>query len=631
MSLIPQSFIDDLLNRVDIVDVIDRRVKLKKTGKNYSACCPFHDEKTPSFTVSPDKQFYYCFGCGANGNAIGFVMEYERQGFVDAVENLAQHMGLEVPRETSAKKENQSNQAKTLYSLLKSASDYYQKQLKSHPAKEFPVRYLKSRGLTGVIARDFRIGFAPQGWDNLITALAQNEETASNLVKSGLVIDKPEEKKRYDRFRYRIMFPIHDVRGRVIAFGGRVLGEDKPKYLNSPETDVFHKSKELYGLYEARQKNRTLESLLVVEGYMDVIALAQFGITNAVATLGTACGKDHLSLAFRYVEQVIFCFDGDNAGRKAAKRALTNALSSMTDGRQIKFLFLPEGQDPDSLVRSIGAERFGNLLENATPLEDFLFEVAAENIDVKTMDGRARFSKMAAPLIQEIPHGIFHELMLESLARRTGLSKEQLEDIQAENLPETIVEEYEPQEVTPYLGEFEDIPPELEDLSPKPTSSQFNRPSSITLNPVRTATILLVENPQLLQELVLEQEIKIEGDEELERLNEIMTYLKRRPSSNFNNIMGFWAGSRGIEAQHKLAELVANQCFGSVKSIESYDPKNELVQALSSIIRRQKVEESQRELDELKAKPTSERSPEEKKRYLELVSQVYRQKKPTKT
>ena len=620
MSRIPQHFIDDLLSRLDIVDVVDRRVKLKKAGKNYSACCPFHDEKTPSFTVSPDKQFYYCFGCGANGNAIGFVMEYERRGFVDAVESLAQHAGVEVPRETNPTFEKEVSQAKQLYTVLETAAQFYQEKLKSHPARENAVRYLKSRGLSGVIARDFGLGYAPPGWDNLLNALGTNEEQISLLNLSGLLIEKPDEKKRYDRFRDRIIFPIRDIRGRVIAFGGRVLGNDKPKYLNSPETDVFHKGKELYGLFEARSQNRTLEHLLVVEGYMDVIALAQYGITNAVATLGTACGKDHLSLAFRYVEKVIFCFDGDKAGRLAAKRALTNSLSSMRDGRQITFLFLPEGQDPDSLVRSIGSDRFSELFGQATPLEDFLFETAAENIDIKTMDGRARFSKVAAPLINEIPPGIFHELMLENLAKRTGLSKQQLEDIEPETYVRLEIESPETESKEKSSANIEE--PELQKIP--------QRASSVTLNPVRTATILLVETPRLLQEIALDLEIEDYGDEEIQRLKDILSYLKRRPDSNFNNIMGFWAGAKGIEAQHKLAELVANQCFGSVKSIESYEPLQELREALATIVRRQEAEKSQQELNQLKAKLNQEHTPEEKKRYLELVNQVYQQKKSTK-
>lgn len=443
MNRIPQTFIDDLLSRIDIVDIIDHRVKLKKSGKNYSACCPFHDEKTPSFTVSQEKQFYYCFGCGATGSALTFLIEYERLGFIDAVENLAKTAGIEVPRETSKVNKAADSKRKKLYQVLEKAAQFYGEHLKSHPQRDNAVRYLKERGLTGSIAKDFMVGYAPQGWDNLLGTLGTSSDTQQSLIDAGLVISKQEDDKQYDRFRHRIMYPIRDVRGRVIGFGGRVLGNDKPKYLNSPETDVFYKSRELYGLYEARQANRQLDQLLVVEGYMDVIALAQYDITNAVATLGTACGEDHLQLAFRYTSHIVFCFDGDNAGRKAAKRALLNSLSSMQDGRQIRFLFLAEGQDPDTLVRHIGKDRFISELDNAQPLEEFLFDVAAEGLDIGTMEGRARFSKVAAPLINLLPEGVFRELMFGSLATRTGLSAEILRELTKE--PIKVVEDSKPE------------------------------------------------------------------------------------------------------------------------------------------------------------------------------------------
>ena len=352
--------------------MVDRRVKLKRAGKNYTACCPFHDEKTPSFSVSPDKQFYYCFGCGANGNAVGFLMEYERRGFVDAVESLARDAGLEVPRESPSQQDNALlRKRNSTYDVLEEATRFYERQLREHPSKGVAVSYLKNRGLTGIIAKNFGIGLAPPGHHNLLNALGSTEYARESLVNAGLVIEKPEENKIYDRFRNRITFPIRNLKGKVVGFGARVLGDEKPKYLNSPETLVFNKSRELYGLYEARQNNRELESILVVEGYMDVIALNQFGITNAVATLGTACGEEHLNLAFRYTSELIFCFDGDTAGKNAAKRAFSNALSSMSDGRQIRFLFLPDGQDPDTLVRAIGTDRFKAQLKTAVALEDF--------------------------------------------------------------------------------------------------------------------------------------------------------------------------------------------------------------------------------------------------------------------
>ena len=347
---IPQKFLDDLLDRVDIVEVVDRRVKLKKTGKNYSARCPFHEEKTPSFSVNPDKQFYYCFGCGAGGNALGFVMDYENVDFLQAVETLAGSLGLEIPREQARGGNAQPNRdegSKTLYAMLEAAAQYYQKQLRTHPQARRAVDYLKQRGLTGHIAKRFDLGFAPPGWDNLLQALGTDDAQRKLLMDAGMLVQN-EAGRTYDRFRDRVIFPIRDQRGRIIAFGGRVLGDDKPKYLNSPETSVFSKGRELYGLYQARQANRKLERVLVVEGYMDVIALAQHDITQASATLGTATSQTHLERLYRLTPEVVFCFDGDAAGRKAALRALEATLPCMEDGRQARFLFLDEGEDPDT-------------------------------------------------------------------------------------------------------------------------------------------------------------------------------------------------------------------------------------------------------------------------------------------
>jgi DNA primase len=425
---IPRAFIDDLIERVDIVEVVDHRVKLKKSGKNYSACCPFHDEKSPSFTVSPDKQFYYCFGCGATGNALGFLMEYERLAFPDAVENLAKLAGLTVPREENTDpKQRERQQAQeqarnTLYTLMEASSAFYQLQLRESNTRNIAVSYLKNRGLSGQIAKDFGIGYAPPGWDNLSSTIGSSNEKQDRLLEAGMLIHNEEKGRLYDRFRDRIMFPIRDTRGRVIGFGGRVLGDDKPKYLNSPETPVFSKGKELYGLYEARQAHKQLPRLLVVEGYMDVVALAQYDIRYGVATLGTACGPDHLARAFRFTNEIVFCFDGDAAGRKAARRALENSLVAMEDGRKVKFLYLPEGEDPDTLIRQIGTDKFTKLIEGATPLESFLFDEMGRNIDTQTMEGRAHLCKITAPMLDELPRGIYRELMFQQLANRTKLN-----------------------------------------------------------------------------------------------------------------------------------------------------------------------------------------------------------------
>src|SRR5690554_5237586 len=427
MSRIPQSFIDELLDRIDLVEVVDHRVKLKKSGKNYSARCPFHDEKTPSFTVSPDKQFYYCFGCGAGGNALGFVMDYDRADFPRAVELLASMAGMEVPRESrerSAAESRADSRRKQLYQILSEADRYYRTQLRIHPDAGLATSYLKKRGLTGAIASRFGIGFAPPGWDNLITQLGHDDERIQLMLEAGLLVRKEDSPNRiYDRFRQRILFPIRDTRGRTIGFGGRVLGDDKPKYLNSPESPVFHKGQELYGLYEARKYNRQLNEIIVVEGYMDVIALAQQGLRNAVATLGTATSEEHIKRLFRVVPSILFCFDGDNAGRKAAWRALEATLSNLKDGQQARFLFVPDGEDPDSLIRSEGLEAFqARMTQQAVPLTEYFFTHLAEEVNLESLEGKAHMATLAAPLIERIPGANLRALMRQKLTQMTGLA-----------------------------------------------------------------------------------------------------------------------------------------------------------------------------------------------------------------
>ncbi len=618
MSRIPQNFIDDLLNRLDIVEVVDHRVKLKKSGKNYSACCPFHEEKTPSFTVSPDKQFYYCFGCGATGNAIGFLMEYERQGFVDAVESLAKTAGLEVPKEQQNEKQlERESRSKALYKVLEKANNYYQQQLREHPHRHRAVQYLKNRGLSGQIAKGFGIGYAPPGWDNLLQKLGLSEGEIHILVESGLVIHKQEESKTYDRFRDRIMFPIKDTRGRVIGFGGRVLNNEKPKYLNSPETPVFQKGSELYGLYEARQSKHSPESLVVVEGYMDVIALAQYDINNAVATLGTACGEEHLKLAFRYVSEVVFCFDGDNAGRTAAKRALLASLSAMEDGRQIRFLFLPEGQDPDSLVRQIGQDRFLAQIKSALPLEDFLFDVAAENLDISSMEGRARFSKIAAPLLNKLPNGVYRELMFSNLAKRTGLERDVLQELTQEKI------KLEIEEVGDETAGPEDPQGQTHPSSNPETSTVTAIPrSAVRLNPVLSATILLLDNPELAAESSPHLQRFEHADADTQRLYTLLDYIDSRPNCNFNSIIGFWGAKFGTESMRELSGLVANPFMGSSKNQPSYDSQKELEAAFSKINAHYRKQQNQRELAELNSLGPKNLSEDQKQRLKELTRAV---------
>lgn len=420
---IPQTFIDDLLNRIDIVDVIDARVPLKKAGSLYKACCPFHSEKTPSFVVTPSRQTYHCFGCGAHGTALGFLMEYEHRSYPDAIEELAASIGLEVPREGGATpRRDDRNDA--LYPLMERAADWYQQQLRKHPDAERAVAYLKQRGLSGEIAAEYGIGFAPNDWHGLDNAF---DEAKEPWITAGMFI-KRDDGKVYDRFRDRVMFPIRDRRGRVIAFGGRTLGDDKAKYLNSPETPIFHKGNELYGLFELRKAIRDPRRVLVVEGYMDVVALAQFGIRNAVATLGTATTREHLDTLYRVVDEVVFCFDGDNAGRQAAWRALENVFPVMQDGRQARFLFLPEGEDPDTLVRKEGKEAFEARVEKSKALSDYFFGALGDQVDLDSIDGRARLAELARPHLEKLPVGLFRELMLERLSQLVRFNTTALRD-----------------------------------------------------------------------------------------------------------------------------------------------------------------------------------------------------------
>jgi DNA primase len=420
MAKIPQTFIDDLLTRINIVDVVDKAVPLKKTGANHSARCPFHNEKSPSFTVSQSKQFYYCFGCGASGNAIGFLMQHDHMGFVDAIRHLAGQVGMQVPLEDNP---DDSQGRRQLYTVMVQASEYYQAQLRTHtPA----IDYLKARGLDGKIAKKFQLGYSPEGWDTLRSNLTDIDN--DKLLACGLEV-KNDKGRIYDRFRDRIMFPIRDRQGRTIGFGGRVLSDEKPKYLNSPETDIFHKGSELYGLYEAQQANRQLTQLIVVEGYMDVIALAQFGIDNVVATLGTATTKQNAERLFRYCSNIVFCFDGDKAGRAAAWRALENILPLLDDGLNVRFMFLADGDDPDNLVRNEGVTAFQQAVEHATPFSQFILTRLGQDADLATVEGRSRLTKLAEPMIKQIPGKVLQQLLLDELAKRAQMDAAGLRDI----------------------------------------------------------------------------------------------------------------------------------------------------------------------------------------------------------
>ena len=517
---IPTQFIDQLLNRVDIVDIVNRRVPLKKAGRDYQACCPFHDEKTPSFTVSPSKQFYHCFGCGAHGSAIGFLMEYDNLGFVEAVEELAQQAGLDVPREGG---HEQGPDLRPLYTLMEASSRFYQQQLKHHANGPFAVDYLKSRGLSGKIAATYAIGYAPPGWDNLVNALGQEKTALSQLVKCGMINES--DGKRYDRFRSRIIFPIRDPRGRTIGFGGRVLGDDKPKYLNSPETPLFHKGRELYGLYEARQANNKITRLLVVEGYMDVVALAQHGILNAVATLGTATTHEHLELIFRTCQEVVFCFDGDRAGSDAAWKALQTSLPLMRDGREVRFLFLPQGEDPDTQIRKEGSDAFNQRIEQALPLSEFLFQHLTSQVHMETIDGRAKLAQLARPHLEKLPKGVFRQMMFQRLEELVGVKGEHLDSAPRQSTPNT---------------------------TQRPAQS---RQKSQAPTPIRTAIALLLDHPHLYSVAEdVAKEWQAWDNPGIEILKQLLEIIRAQPTLNKAALLERWRDTEHFSHLNKLTQ-----------------------------------------------------------------------------
>lgn len=588
MARIPQGFIDDLLDRLDIVDVVGARIDLRKTGKNYSARCPFHNEKTPSFSVSPDKQFFYCFGCGAGGNAIGFVMDHDHLSFPEAVENLARHCGMEVPREANRDSAIDTYRRK-LYKVMEDADRFYRTQLRQHGDKDIAIKYLKKRGLSGTISSTFGIGFAPQGWDNLITHLCQHDDDIKTLIDAGLIVQKEDgRKKTYDRFRNRIIFPIRDTRGRTIGFGGRVLDDSKPKYLNSPETPIFHKGRELYGLYEAHKALGTITSLVVVEGYMDVVALNQHGIHNVVATLGTAATVDHLEKLFRYTSDVIFCFDGDSAGVKAAERALETCLPAMTDGRTARFLFLPDGEDPDTLVRKLGKDSFNQMLDNAQPLSDFLFSHLEEGINLATLDGKARLSQLAAPMVNKLPKGVFQNLMLRELAKRTDMDVEELTAIIAQPEEETEAAiDHDHQEIdhAPPTIEDANYPTELYedhyytdydyskgdpfDGQPVEQNIAVNK-RRLKLSPVERLILLLLHQTELRTEVAAIENLKTLDDPHGEILADLCALLNEYPNYSLNHVLSYY----GQERREVLARIVAADMLG----VKTENPRDNIAE-----------------------------------------------------
>ena len=510
---IPDSFIEELLARSDIVELIERRVPLKRSGSEFQACCPFHDEKTPSFTVSPRKQFYHCFGCGAHGSAIGFLMQYEGLEFLDAIEELARAAGLEVP----AGGKQQPRVDTSLFDILRSSAKFYIDELRKNPDA---VAYLKGRGLSGEICRDFEIGYAPAGWDGLIRKLGTDPKKIEMLKQAGMLsIGKSGP---YDKFRNRIMFPIHDRRGRVIAFGGRALSDDGPKYLNSPETALYHKGRELYGLYLARQRSSRLDHIIVVEGYMDVVALAQFGFKNVVATSGTATTASQVELLFRSADTVVFCFDGDKAGRQAAWRALEETLPKLRDGLQAKFLFLPEGEDPDSMVRKQGEAVFAGHIDNAVPLSEFFFERLTADIDLGSLDGRAKFVEKARPHIEALPAGGFRDMMISQLESRS----------------------------------FHKInKPVLGPVARSQGNDERGKPVQ-TRTPLRVAMAHLVQNPALVEQLQGSEELAAPRNADIQGIEifrELVDFCMDRPNISTAQLLELWHGHPALPHLEKLA------------------------------------------------------------------------------
>lgn len=546
-GLIPQHFIDDLITRADIVEVLGRRIPLKKAGREYKACCPFHDEKTPSFTVSPAKGFYHCFGCGVHGTALGFLMEYDHMEFVEAVESLAGMMGIEVPREESQRPARRYDE---LFELMQKVEKHYQQELRKHqPAAD----YLKARGIDGATAKRFGIGYAPSGWSHLLDKFGTSREASDRLLAVGLIIRK-DNGKHYDRFRERIMFPIRDSRGRCIGFGGRVMGQEKPKYLNSPETVLFHKGRELYGLYEARQAIRNIERLVVVEGYMDVIGLARHGIDFAAATLGTATTDEHLNRLFRLSDEVHFCFDGDRAGRAAAWRALETALPQIREGRQIRFVFLPEGQDPDSYVQNDGAGGFEKAMDQSLALSDYLVEELASQVDMKSLDGRARLAELARPLVNKIPPGVYKALLIERLAASVGLAAPKLEAILAKDPSK------------PTLGA------RRKGLS---GLRQKSRPAAGKPSIVRHAITLLLNHPDAADQLDVEQLAGVTKPG-TELLRDLIETVQSEPTMTTARLLERW---RMHEEGRYLGKLAAAELPVS----EDFDAAAELEQCIAQL------------------------------------------------
>ncbi|OOF61323.1 DNA primase [Rodentibacter sp. Ppn85] len=586
-GLIPRPFIDDLLTKSNIIDVINSRIKLKKAGRDYQACCPFHHEKTPSFTVSEKKQFYHCFGCGAHGNAISFLMDYDKLEFVEAIEELAAMAGLEVPYEKRSNSANQRPQAsyqtkRNLYELMQDIAKFYQEQLPLNiPAQS----YLQQRGLSAEVIERFQIGFVPNAMDSVLRKFAVNREEQQKLLDLGM-LSSNDRGNIYDKFRNRIMFPIRDKRGRTVAFGGRVLGDEKPKYLNSPETITYHKGSELYGLYEALQMSDEPQKLLVVEGYMDVVALAQFGVNYAVASLGTSTTSEQIQLLFRTTEQVICCYDGDRAGRDAAWRALENALPYLEDGRQIKFIFLPDGEDPDTYIRQYGKAKFEEYIESAQSLTEFLFAHLNPQVDFSTKEGRSKLAALAIPLIRQIPGEALRLSLRNTLAQKLGIFNEsQLESL---------------------------IPKQVENHKVTRTDS---RPK-MKQTPMRVLISLLLQNTHLVNRITESGLVALRAEAGYDLLEKLTALCRTREGITVGQILEYF---RNTEYSRPL-EILATW--------EHLLDDTEIINAFSQNYRRLNIQAIERNIEMLIAKERAEGLTEQEREMLvTLLTSKEEQKK----
>ncbi len=539
---IPQAFIDDLIARSDVAEVVGARIALKKTGKNYSALCPFHNEKSPSFSVNPDKQFYYCFGCGASGNALTFLMEYDNLEFVEAVETLARMQGVQVQREerqgyqrSAQQEQQQKQQADQRFRCMELAKDYYQQIMQQSSGKQGLEYFQQQRGLSKALLASYALGVAPEGWEGLKNHLSQAGFSEALQIELGLLVKKEETGRVYDRFRHRVMFPIRNTKGHTVGFGGRVLDDSKPKYLNSPETPLFQKSQELYGLYEARKHAGRLDRLLVVEGYMDVVALAQQGIHWSVATLGTAASEEQLKKIFRLVNEVVFCFDGDAAGTKAAARAMQTLLPLINDGRHARFLFLPAGEDPDTLVKKEGAGLFEQRVNQAMPLAEYLINYLRQGLNLSLLDDQARMAKAAVPLLQSLSDCLLKRRILAHLQQLTGLTSQDLQ----------------PQNTVPAAVPVQAYQPSLKPIRQTNTAEKTTQILSAEEKLLR----LLVTYPNLISQVASHLKIDGQRSESAQLLQGLLEYLRNSPHITTQVLLAYWSGTVQGEAFLQRARL----------------------------------------------------------------------------